>query len=185
MSVLGLDLSLTSTGVCLIDGELTLTAAIKSKAFKKVKKTDKVPPSFTCQRISNIVNEIEQGYVRSGRGWPELAVIEAPSYGSNTGSQHERGGLWWAVAGMLWGLRIPIATVAPQGRAKYATGSGTAGKDEVLAAAIKRYIDIDIKSNDVADAVILAAMGARHLGQSVDDVPQANLAAMVGAQWPS
>lgn len=180
--VLGLDLSLTSTGVCLIHPEGALTKAIKSKGKKGASVSD------TCQRLANIVYDTEQTFRREGPYWPDLAVIEAPSYGSHTGSQHERGGLWWAVADMLWGLGIPIATVSPKGRAKYATGKGNTGKDEVLAAAIKRYVQFDITSNDVADAVILAAMGRRHLNEPIDsavDSLPACLAAMSGATWPS
>ncbi|GMA22268.1 hypothetical protein GCM10025864_44320 [Luteimicrobium album] len=54
----------------------------------------------------------------------------------------------------------------------------------MLAAVIRRHPTVDITGNDEADALILAAMGARHLGHPIDDVPATHLAAMNGGQWP-
>lgn len=173
--VAGLDLSLTSTGVAFVDQDGVRTFQVKTKGRKGATASD------TAKRLDHIIDEV----LLTLGGQISLAVIEAPSYGSNTGSQHERGGLWWGVARALDQRHVPIATVSPQGRAKYATGKGNAGKDEVLAAVIKRYADIEIKGNDVADAVVLLAMGLRHLGTPIDDpLPQLNLAAMAGASWP-
>lgn len=180
MTIAGLDLSLTSTGIAVIYGNGTIgTHRIQSKGKKGAS------IAGTAQRIEGIVQSAIGLVADEGRLACTLAVIEAPSYGSTMGSQHERGGLWWSVAIALERMGVPIATVSPQGRAKYATGKGNAGKDEVLAAVIKRYTEADVAGNDIADAVVLAAMGARHLGMPVDDVPMKNLEAMAGAKWPS
>ena len=56
--------------------------------------------------------------------------------------------------------------MAPQSRAKYATGRGNAPKDQVLAATIKRYPHLDIIDNNAADAVLLASAGLRVLGSA-------------------
>lgn len=78
----------------------------------------------------------------------------------------------------------PIAEVPPANLKRYAVGKGNAAKDEVLAAAI-RYLHADITGNDIADAVVLAAIGARHLGQPIEGaLPQANLTAMDKINWP-
>jgi crossover junction endodeoxyribonuclease RuvC len=103
------------------------------------------------------------------------------------GSQHDRSGLWWLVLDPVhWdGRARDVVEVPPTCRAKYATGKGNAPKDAVLAAAIRRFPDWDITGNDVADAVILAAMGARHLGHPIDQMPAAHLTAMAAVRWPT
>lgn len=173
-TVVGIDLSLTSTGLAII-GDGVAVHRITSKGSKAASVVD------TWKRIDTIAEKV---FGPTGRAAPSLVVIESPSYGSHTGSQHERGGLWWTVIGRIVSWRIPIATVSPQCRAKYATGKGNAGKDEVLAAVVRRYPTVDVTGNDVADAVVLAAMGCRWLGQPIDDLPKLNLAAMDGAKWP-
>jgi crossover junction endodeoxyribonuclease RuvC len=172
--VVGIDLSLTSTGVAVADGSDVRVHRITSRGSKSATIAE------TWRRIDGITEQVL--CVFDDRP-PSLVVIESPSYGSHTGSQHERGGLWWTVVGQIVAWRCPIATVSPQCRAKYATGRGNAGKDEVLAAVVRRYATVDVTGNDVADAVVLAAMGARYLWQPFDEVPKTHLAAMDGAKW--
>ena len=75
--------------------------------------------------------------------------------------------------------------VPPSCRAKYATGKGNAGKDEVLLAASRRYPHAPIVGNDDADAVVLAAIGARLLGEPVEDsLPKTHLDALAKLTLP-
>ena len=114
-------------------------------------------------------------------------MLEAPSYGSATGSQHDRSGLWWMTYHRIVAstVGVTVLPVAPTVRAKYATGKGNASKDAVLAAAVRRYPDIDITGNDIADAVILMAIGCRLLGKPIDDpMPATHLAALDKIQLP-
>lgn len=181
-AAVGIDLSLTSTGLASVNsrGEIDWDN-VKTKGKRGDTLDTKV------ERMTRIMSDI-RSFVLSGPC--DLAVIEAPSYGSSFGNPHERGGLWWAVVSLLTAEGIPVATVSPQGRAKYATGSGRSQKDVVLAHAIHRYADIvhggRIVNDDVADAIVLASMGARHLGFPVerDEMDETNLAAMGGASWP-
>jgi crossover junction endodeoxyribonuclease RuvC len=88
---------------------------------------------------------------------------------------------------MLWRAETPYAVVTPQQLKKYATGYGSGkncGKDKVLAAAIRRYPMAEVDGNDVADALVLAAMGADHLGCPLATVPQANRSVLAGVTWP-
>ena len=178
-SVVGLDLSLTSTGIALIgNGELSDT--------KREKSTGKKADTWT-QRAARLNDLADRVLAWVDDYDPTLVVIESPSYGSVHGSQHDRSGLWWMIAAALHEMQIPVATVSPNGRAKYASGNGRAGKDEVLAAVVTRYASesMPITGNDVADAVVLAAMGSRWLGVQVEkSLPAANLLAMDGAAWP-
>lgn len=179
MTVIGLDLSLTSTGVAIArGGRIVETLAIKSSG----KKTDGLPEME--RRLYDIINRI-RGQV--DRHDPTFAVIEAPSFGSKFGSTDERAGLRWGVIHMLATRSIAIAQVSPKSRAKYGTGNGNAKKLEVLTAVRGNYAhcDLTIRTDDEADALILAAMGSRHLGQPVELVlPDGALESMEKVQWP-
>jgi crossover junction endodeoxyribonuclease RuvC len=142
-------------------------------------------------RLSELVSQILNTVIDDDG--LDLAVIENPSYGSKFGSPHDRSGLWWMVVDGLISNSIAVATVSPQGRAKYGTGSGGAKKPAVYAAAKATYepLDFDIPNNDVADAVILASMGSRYLDWPLADIRPDNpidikkLEAMGGAAWPA
>jgi crossover junction endodeoxyribonuclease RuvC len=179
--VAGLDLSLTSTGLAIVeatDGAFTWTV-------ERIRSTGKA--GDTLQQRADRLARLERsigGRVLAAR--PDLAVVEGPSFGqASQGGQHDRAGLWWGVVKPLHQAGIPVVEVSPNGRAKYGTGKGNASKDAVLAAAIRRYLQIDITGNDEADAVLLAAMGMRHLGHPVEpSLPSAHLDAMTNVRWP-
>lgn len=174
LRVVGLDLSLRSTGVAVIDGLDVLLGRVESRGRAGASVRE------SAMRISKIACEVVDLCACAG-----LVVIEGPSFASTTGQAHERGGLWWHVAIKLWSLRVPIAVASPAVRAKYATGKGNAGKDAVLAATVRRYPDVDVSGNDVADALVLAAMGVRWLGRPVDVVSMVCCSALEKVAWPS
>lgn len=173
MRIVGIDPSLTSTGVAIIEmGHVQLL---------RVKSAGKADATWAQRRsrLGELADQICSHIVGA-----HLLVIEGPSYGQSiSGGAHDRAGLWWAIASAF---EVPLAVVSPKGRAKYATGSGASSKDEVLAAVIRRHGDLPVANNDVADALTLAAMGARAVGCPIDEpLPEANRAAMLGAAWPS
>ena len=187
MRVIGADLSLTSTGLALINnGHFEATANFKSKG----KRGDGYPE--WCRRIEAMSTDVTR---KLNLWWVleavDLLVIESPSHGSTFGNPHERAGLWWDVYRWAFDKEIPVATVAPATRAKYLTGSGRSDKKVVLAHAIERYVQLDtprITNDDIADAVGLADMGARWLGEPLvpdELMPAANMESMKGAKWPS
>lgn len=171
--ITGLDLSLSGTGIChLADGEVVHLSTVRTKATGH-------------DRLKQIQDEI--------RRWtgpladPHLVVIEGPSYGSQGGQagHHERAGLWWLVAHRLWSAGVPYAVMAPQARARYAAGKGNASKAEVLTATIKRWGHlVDIGDDNQADALILAAAGADHVGSPLVGVPAANRSVLSAVKWP-
>lgn len=176
--VVGLDLSLTSTGMAGVDGGQVW-------GLERIKTTGKKGDDLMARRvrISGITQDVFQ-FVRTAE--PVLVVIESPSYGSLHGSPHDRSGLWWLVTDMLHELEIPVATVSPQGRAKYGTGNGRAKKPEVYAAVKEQYPDLTFSCDDEADALLLAAMGARYLGEPCDPwLTGRNLEAIDAAAWPT
>ena len=180
MKVLGIDLSLTCTGLAIADqGRVLGTATIKSTGTRGDTLAQRE------HRIFEIVSAVKGAIAREQ---PYMAVIEAPSFGSRHGSAHDRSGLWWAVVHALFDRNVFIAQVTPKQRAKYGTGNGNSEKKEVHAAVKKNYAreDLPIKTNDEADAVLLAAMGARHMHEAVDifTVGPDQLAAMEKVVWP-
>lgn len=172
MKIVGLDLSLTSTGLALIvDGiadVLRFTTA-----------TAGADTTARHRRLKRIADEVHEWCTAA-----DLVVIEGPSYGSTTPHQHDRSGLWWLAVHRVLDAGLPLAVVPPSSRARYATGKGNAPKDAVLAAVVRRYPAVDVTGNDQADALLLAAMGARRLGHPIDTVPKLCLTAIDGAAWP-
>lgn len=173
--VVGIDLSLTSTGIARIDrdADTITTSCVTSKG-----RADATLPE-RGRRLVRLLIAITAQVPPA-----DLVVVESPSFGqARQGGQHDRAGLWWLVVEHLHARGYPVAEVAPAARAKYATGKGNAAKDAVLAAVVRRYPGVDVTGNDQADALILAAMGARHLSAPVDELPKAHLEAMVKVQW--
>jgi Holliday junction resolvasome RuvABC endonuclease subunit len=170
--VVGIDLSLTATGVAAF-GEHTsapIVATVKTAA------DDNTVFGFTrrCWQIAEGIADTV-GHVA-----PDLVIIEGLSYHSKSSSIDKIHASWWIVQDALEVRGWPAALkVTPNQRAKYATGKGNASKDSVLIETVKRYPDLNIRNNNEADAVILAAMGMRALGEAVESsLPRAHLEAV-------
>lgn len=178
VSTVGIDLSLTGTGLCSI--EKTTTSVFCET--KLVQTTGHKGDSLTKRRsrLHRIKTEIRHFVLRLH---PDLVVIEGPSIGSRYGSAHDRSGLWWLVVDDLKGA-FPIAVVPPTSRAKYATGKGNAKKPAVMAGVAEHFDFTEVTDNNVADATVLAAMGMRHLFFPVDDLPEKHTMALAGCEWP-
>jgi len=172
MIVAGIDPSLTATGVAVLDtdGPVWAVGTVKSTPPKNA------DAAAQLTRIQLLVRSVELRLLEHPL---DLAVIEAPAFSKNNGMAHERAGLWWMLFQMLMEQGCRVLVVKPNVRAKYATGKGNAGKDEVMLAVSRRYADCLISNNNEADAVVLAAMGARHGGDPVESqLPQLHQAAM-------
>lgn len=165
--VLGIDPSLTSTGLCGVDVTPEGAQHVSCRTV-----TSKPPPEKTYRAASDRIDGIVTHIRVAARG-AHLVVIEGPSFASKFGQTHTRDWLWGRIYDMCAReLDKPVLVVSPTQRMKYATGRGNAQKDAVLAAAIKRWPDVDITGNDTADALILAAIGCRSLSLPIDEVPQ-------------
>ena len=181
--VVGIDPSLTSTGLAHIDFEGNVTELYN--LGRKGRRGE--PLEERAERVYTLAQEIIEWTLAIET--PQLVVIEAPSFGSQGGSAFDRAGVWWRVVGNLWAMGIPVAQVAPRTRAKYGTGDGRSDKKVVKAHVIETYTDIlpsRIRNDDQADALLLASMGARHLGMPIEPagLPERNLEAMEAVVWP-
>lgn len=181
-TIVGLDLSLTSTGIALNHGEQHGNNQFETH---RIRSTGKADATWTDRsiRLRKITRDIMEHIPAQA-----LILIEGPSYASVGSGTHDRSGLWWMVYADLEAIGSTIIPVSPAQRMKYATGKGggkEAGKDNVLAAAIRTYPYLDITGNDIADAAILMAMGSRLANQPIEDnLPKARLDAMTKLALP-
>lgn len=172
--VLGIDPSLTGTGLALINTDDRLVAETWTIVTKGHHSDTLLQRLDRLDTIVDFVAAVDA----------DLAVIEQSAYSRTAGHQHDRSGLWWLIIARLQ-PRIPVVEVPPTTRARYATGKGNASKDTVLLEVARRYPHARPANNNEADALVLAAMGARHLGHPIDDLPKTHLAAMDAVHWPS
>jgi crossover junction endodeoxyribonuclease RuvC len=198
--VVGLDLSLTSSGIARITAETRLADVLAdvrdglgTERIDVRRSVTKAPPanlplpqrlaarSLRLRRAAGVICTLCSG--------ADLVVVEGPAYASDVGKAHDRSGLWWLVVARLTANRIPVVEVTPAQLKLYALGKGSGAetdKEHVLAAVIRRYLDVNVTGNDEADALILAAMGARHLGFPIEPtLPEAHLHAMTKVAWPN
>jgi crossover junction endodeoxyribonuclease RuvC len=175
MRVLGIDISLTSTGLAVYHrGGLALTDVVTSKGKRDDTLRDR------AARIRRISDEVADWY------WPEqgqtaLVVVEAPALGAKGGSTWDRAGLWWHIMGRLQTRGMPVAECNPITLKVWATNDRQADKAAV-AAAIARRTTVPLASSDAVDALALAMLGAHKLGWI--DGPQYAVDRLAKVKWP-
>lgn len=164
--VLGIDLSLTATGLVLHDASpLTITPG---KGLHGV------------ARLREIRGAIMSVAVPS----TDLAVIEGPAYSRQLGAgHHEAAGLWWVIAYMLTMHDIPFAIIPPTTLKKYAVGKGTATKADMRVALLQRT-GLDVRDDNQVDAWWLRCAGLDHLGRPPVAMPATHRAALEKVIWP-
>lgn len=183
--VVGLDLSLSSTGISLPDGHIITHGYSLPKDATVAERV---------ARITHLRDRILTAVMPAGpdsrRGpfasTPPLVVIEGFSFGSPQGAT-EAGGLGWIIRLALHEHSIPFAIVAPATLKKFATGKGNAGKDDMKLAAQSRLglTFTGTGSGDRCDARWLQEMGLHHLGAPTVELPAVNLSALAKVEWPS
>jgi len=155
--IVGVDLSLTATGVALAGGPRLIRSKRKGLA-----------------RLHEISGEI----LDIARAEPDtLVIIEGYSFSSHAAHAHELGALGGVVRYRLWRRGIAFVDVAPATLKKYATGKGNAPKELVLAEAIRR-LGYTGSSHDEADAIWLRAIGCALLDTPIVTLPAAHRVAL-------
>ncbi len=159
--VIGIDLSLSSTGLAEIypDGRVwTIAYGSKGKA------TDDL--ATRADRIHGLAEEITAGII-GDPGYSAQVLLEAPTYQGGGGHAWDRGGLWWEVVQVLRRRNVPVHLASPSTVKKWATGSGRAEKNTVGVHIGRLYPDVEITTDDEADALVMAHMLAHHVGYDV------------------
>jgi crossover junction endodeoxyribonuclease RuvC len=192
MRVTGLDLSLTGSGVVTVEtapvpgfpASAPASEAVQMSLAEYGSKPTTPDLAARGARLRSVATPV----LRAARG-SDLVVVEDLYMGSGTGGQLDRAGLFWLVVNSLTAAGIPVALATNNHLKMYALGKGGGkgtDKDYVLAAVIRRYPGAPVQSNNTADALVLAAMGARHLGCPIDpDLPESHTRAMKAVHWPS
>ena len=163
--ILALDLSLVRTGVCRPDG---MTNCITTGSLRGL------------PRIDAIVRNVHELCRQEAA---ELLVLEGYSFGSKGRAVFDVGELGGCVRLLLYRLGIPFVDVPPATLKKFATGKGNCGKDEMIAAAIRRFRFPGCENNE-ADAFLLWCMACHAYGAAVSSVPQVQAEALRKVTWP-
>jgi len=150
MRVVGLDISLTNTGVAIWqDGVFA-----QSRKFGRKGKNDETIP----QRRKRILTLADQVMEMTKPEFVALAFVEQPAYSQAGGSTWDRAGIWWEIIGGLVDKGVPIVQVAPNTLKLFATGGGGASKAEMITAALRRHPEANVIDDNTADATHLAAL---------------------------
>jgi Holliday junction resolvasome RuvABC endonuclease subunit len=179
MRVVGLDVSLTSTGMS--DGQ--------SHRVTQTSPDDQL--EYRMDRITRRAREFANGDgVGSCAG---LAVIEAGAFsrGAQSAAAEHLSALRFMVRRELWHMGIPFAMVSPTCLKLYTTGYGKATKLQMVEAVKARHgLDLTgvmVKHGryDMADAMALAAMGRAWIGQPLPtEGPPPPRQPLLAVKWP-
>jgi Holliday junction resolvasome RuvABC endonuclease subunit len=172
----GIDPSLSATGLASIsDGGEIETLRVMHAATVGLQQM--------ADRVRYIVGRTVRFVPRGS-----LALIEEmyiPQGGKQAGLVLERAWLWGLIVDQLFRLDCEVVVVGAKQRAKLATGNGNAEKAEVAAAMRERFPGVRIPDHNVADAVAMAAAGARWAGFPVDGAwSKKQHEAMAAVAWP-
>lgn len=159
MKVVGLDLSITATGVARTDGS-TFTVKVTVGDARLVDIREAVRHELACQHV---------------------AIEDLPTHAKGAGIT---GMVHGVIRAYLLSWSIPYALVPPASLKKYATGRGNAGKPEMAVAAFKRA-GVEFGDDNQCDAWWLRAMALDHLGSPICAMPANQRAALSAVRWPT
>lgn len=164
-NVLGLDISLTSTGYSCEHGRDVI--ATKLRGAERL--------SFISTRILTICREMDISVVS----------LEGYSFASRNSQAHSIGELGGAVRMRLWENGIPYVEIPPTCRAKFATGRGNASKGEVVSSISAKtgLVFSGAGADDICDAYVLEEMTRYKLGTSRHEWAALNVSSLDKVDW--
>lgn len=166
MNILGIDPSLTSTGLCWADDQYT---SISSNAKG-------IP------RLIDLRNWVVDAVAKHDI---DFVCIESYSFSSRNSHAHSLGELGGVIRVALHEIGVPWADIPPTSRSKFATGKGNASKNEVVSAVSARtgIVWSGKGADDMCDAWVLRQMGLCHFGENNINWPTLHLAALEKIEW--
>lgn len=172
--IIGLDLSLTATGIAKVDGT---TTTVTTRAQDWI--------GYRLDTIATTVENVVADTVNAYSGWIVAVVEDMPANAQSAGIT---GRVHGAVLLTLWRLQCQIdlrtVLVPPASLKKYATGKGNATKADIRMALYQRA-GIDERDDNRVDAWWLRAMALDHYGYPVVPMPAANREALRKIDWPA
>jgi crossover junction endodeoxyribonuclease RuvC len=145
VKVLGLDLSLTASGIyCDTCGGSIFKTKLRG-----------------MERLQAIRDEVVKHALHS-----DIILVEGYAFGARGNAMFSIGELGGVIRLALYELSKPYIEIAPTQLKKFATGKGNANKDEVIAAAIRKF-NFQGTDNNEADAYVLNRIGNSHYNGSI------------------
>jgi crossover junction endodeoxyribonuclease RuvC len=163
---LGIDPSLRSTGIALV-GSGTCSVFVSQPGDIR----EGARLKFHIDRLKEFVQNV---------GEIAAACIEGPSLKS-TNQADGMGQIRGTFLYVLADLGIEAAKIPPTSLKKFATGNGSASKEQMVRAAQKTWPDVRFPTDDAADAAWLAAM-CRALHEDLQVTPS-QLSALRGIRF--
>lgn len=174
MRVIGIDMSLTGTGIS--DGYSSWLVS-SAPAGQDL--------SARHARLIWMGDQILDHVIPMPRAG--LVVVEQPVFGGASGRGSfvlERSALWWFVVGAMLVNGVRVVEVTASSLKLFATGKGNASKALMIDQAARRLPDVVTGADDNrVDALWLAAMGHDHLKQPLCALPASQRAAMAKVRW--
>lgn len=183
-AVVGVDASIASTGLVVLSERAQAFHRVQTKPRGEdvMSRIERMRESVvaTVRRIEPILLGAQVDV--------DVVVIEMPAFGKNNSGTHQLAGHWWLMVHAL-AKYAPVAQVATGTLKKFATGDGSSSKEAVHAAAVAAFphsVPEGFKAgNDVADASVLASMGAAWLGFEFGGVfASSGMASVQSVRWP-
>lgn len=156
-TVVGLDLSLTSSGLARITWGLgtTVTETWHRGVGGLTTITD---PAERCRVLHGLKTDIVDWVAPC-----DLVVVEKLVPNPASRSTNERAALWYLVVSALVGRSVRVVELHPSTLKVYATGRGDAKKPDMRAAARTAWPDVVTSCSDEDDALWLAGVGVHLL----------------------
>ena len=180
--VLGIDSSLTATGLCRVDYLGPDSWEIETATVGAPKPTADKSKRAMARRVNALMRQIESAITGGGSErklmfgggseLPDLIAVESLAYGAKGDSAWVLPWIFGRVIELAEKHDIPMLVVGTTARAKFATGKGNADKDTVMLAAAKRWPEAQVSNNNEADALVVAAVGCYYQGWPIAEPTQ-------------
>lgn len=171
MNIMGVDQSLTGTGVTVFTDNEEYYYLLKSEKTAKTKN----PTVDYTRRLIKITNEVEELIKKHKINY---ACIEGMSYGSKSSIVFDLGGLSHLVRAMFLNNGVKFIVIPPKTLKKFATENGNADKIAMIEEAMKRGANIPffkrikkqtVFDDNVVDAYFLAVFCQDYLSGNTNE----------------
>jgi Holliday junction resolvasome RuvABC endonuclease subunit len=162
-TVVGIDQSLTATGLALIHSDKNIMAPEAPRHYTAALKPTK---ERGIERLMYIEKAVER-WIPSGT---DLAVMEGYAMGIRNGQVFSLGECGAIIKRTVSLRGIPLISVAPGTLKKYVSGNGAAKKNLMLLAAYKKF-GVTFDDDNECDAYCMARLGQDYLDASAGNMP--------------
>lgn len=183
--VVGVDLSLTATGIGVLTETSTGVKASVAELASKLIKTG--PPDKAGKPTECVRDRVQRSREMARDVWryacrAELVVIEGLFTGPNAGKLIDRAATWMRIADRCVTNEVPLAVIAPRALKLPIAGSGNASKTEMISALVRLWPDLQLKTDNEVDAISCAHLGAVALGWDVPTLERHRK--VTWTEWP-